>query len=107
MSPAIKVGDKLVLHVDVHRRQTVMSNHTSTHLVNFGLRKVLKAPDVDQKGSLVLFHVVSLVAYYFQVLPKRFRFDFSHGKPLSRCELEEVDGWFFVGSFVIHCNRIG
>jgi len=73
---SIKVGDTLTLKVDHVRRAPIKSNHTSTHMINFALRKVL-GDKVDQKGSLVL--------------PERFRFDFSHGKPVSIEELETVD----------------
>jgi len=73
---SVKVGDSLTLKVDHVRRAPIKSNHTSTHMINFALRKVL-GDKVDQKGSLVL--------------PERFRFDFSHGKPVSNEELENVD----------------
>ena len=43
------------------RRSTVMKNHTGTHALNFGLRKVLG--EADQRGSLVA--------------PGRLRFDFT------------------------------
>lgn len=38
-----------------------MKNHTGTHMLNFGLREILK--EADQRGSLVA--------------PDRLRFDFS------------------------------
>eukprot|EP01113_Clastostelium_recurvatum_P016297 TRINITY_DN1928_c0_g1_i2.p1 TRINITY_DN1928_c0_g1~~TRINITY_DN1928_c0_g1_i2.p1 ORF type:complete len:963 (-),score=361.25 TRINITY_DN1928_c0_g1_i2:30-2918(-) len=75
-APTLKVGDSIVLHVDHHRRSPVKSNHTSTHMVNFALRKVL-GEGVDQRGSLV-DHL-------------RFRFDFSHGKALTQEQLEQTD----------------
>jgi alanyl-tRNA synthetase len=43
------------------RRSSVMKNHTGTHMLNFGLRSVLK--EADQRGSLVA--------------PDRLRFDFT------------------------------
>jgi alanyl-tRNA synthetase len=43
------------------RRCSVMKNHTGTHMLNFGLREILK--EADQKGSLVA--------------PDRLRFDFT------------------------------
>lgn len=53
-----------------------MSNHTSTHMVNFALREVL-GEGVDQRGSLVDHN--------------RFRFDFSHGKAVTGKQLAELD----------------
>ena len=54
----------------------VMSNHTSTHLMNKALRKHVN-PEADQKGSLVD--------------DQKLRFDFSHGKSLTQEELEAVE----------------
>src|SRR5262249_55274007 len=51
-------------------------HHTSTHLLNLGLRSVL-GPGVDQKGSLVA--------------EDRLRFDFSHGKPVTPEELAAIE----------------
>lgn len=72
---AIKVGQEAKLEVGGVRADT-MRNHTSTHLLNWALRKVLQT-DIDQKGSLVD--------------PDKTRFDFSHGKPLTPDEVAEVE----------------
>lgn len=65
---SLKVGDTVTLHIDISRRLPIMSNHTSTHILNFALREVL-GEHVDQKGSLVD--------------DERLRFDFSHTKGLT------------------------
>jgi len=72
-SGSFKLGDKLTLHVDGTRRRPIMSNHTSTHILNFALRRVL-GEGIEQKGSLVDH--------------EKLRFDFSHSKPLTP---EEID----------------
>jgi len=64
------------LEVDDNRRVPIMSNHTSTHMCNYALLKVL-GNHVNQQGSLVL--------------PEKFRFDFSHNHPLKATELKEID----------------
>jgi len=72
----LSVGDTVVMRIEHERRGSVMSNHTSTHMVNHALRSVL-GDGVEQKGSLVDHN--------------RFRFDFSHGKPMQQKQLAEVD----------------
>jgi len=72
----LSVGDLVELKVDHERRGTIMSNHTSTHMINFALRNIL-GEGVDQRGSLVDSN--------------RFRFDFSHGKPVTPEQLKDLD----------------
>jgi len=61
--------------VDALRSDT-MRNHTSTHLLNWALRKVL-GEHIDQKGSLVD--------------SEKLRFDFSHDKAVTAQEIAEVE----------------
>jgi len=73
---AVKVGDPLLLVVDHARRAAIRQNHSATHLLHEALRQVL-GDHVAQKGSLVA--------------PDRLRFDFSHPKPMTALELEQVE----------------
>jgi alanyl-tRNA synthetase len=72
---SLKVGDSVDLHVDMQKRRNVMNNHTGTHILNFGLRKVVG--DVDQRGSLVA--------------PDRLRFDFTSKGALKIDEVKRVE----------------
>lgn len=72
----LSVGDNVSMVIDHDRRNSVMANHTSTHMVNHALRSVL-GDGVEQKGSLVDHN--------------RFRFDFSHSKPMQQDQLARVD----------------
>lgn len=57
------------------RRRPIMSNHTSTHVLNFALRSVLG--EADQRGSLVA--------------PDRLRFDFTAKGAMSTQEVRRTE----------------
>ncbi|MEX0342946.1 MAG: alanine--tRNA ligase, partial [Erythrobacter sp.] len=72
----VKVGDAVHLEVDAERRDRIRANHSATHLVHAALRNRLGG-HVTQKGSLVS--------------DDRFRFDFSHPKPLSDDDIAAIE----------------
>ncbi len=72
----IAVGDTVQLQVDTGRRDRIRANHSATHLVHAALRGQL-GEHVTQKGSLVA--------------DDRFRFDFSHPKPLSTEDIAAIE----------------
>ncbi len=72
----IKSGDSARLIIDGVRRARIRANHSATHLLHAALRNALGA-HVTQKGSLVE--------------ADRFRFDFSHGAPLTAAEIDRVE----------------
>eukprot|EP00475_Leptophrys_vorax_P008856 TRINITY_DN15787_c0_g1_i1.p1 TRINITY_DN15787_c0_g1~~TRINITY_DN15787_c0_g1_i1.p1 ORF type:complete len:555 (+),score=81.92 TRINITY_DN15787_c0_g1_i1:138-1667(+) len=73
---SFSVDEEVVAKVDYDRRSLIAPNHTATHLLNFGLKKVL-GDHIDQKGSLVA--------------EDRLRFDFAHGKPIDPKDLGRVE----------------
>ena len=72
----LSVGDTVHQKVDSERRDRVRANHSATHLLHAALRRRL-GTGVTQKGSLVA--------------PDYFRFDFSHGRALTREEIDAVE----------------
>ena len=62
--------------VDEKRRKRTMANHTATHLLHYGLRKVVDK-NIVQTGS--------------HVAPDRLRFDFNHYGPLKEIEIQKIE----------------
>jgi alanyl-tRNA synthetase len=72
----LRVNDAVNAYVDSERRQSIVLNHSGTHLLHAALRAVL-GEHVQQKGSLVE--------------PERLRFDFTHYEPLTAAQLAEIE----------------
>jgi len=72
----VKRGDTVHMRIDADRRDRIRANHSATHLVHAALRRRL-GEHVTQKGSLVS--------------EDRFRFDFSHPKPLGEDDIAAIE----------------
>lgn len=72
----IKTGETASFAVDREKRTATGKNHSATHLLQKALKTVLGS-HVEQAGSLVT--------------DERLRFDFTHFKPMTKEEIEEVE----------------
>lgn len=75
---SISKGDKVTVQIDTERRHAIMRNHTSAHLLQYALRKVL-GDHVHQAGQLVN--------------EKACRFDFNHFSALTDEEITKVENF--------------
>jgi alanyl-tRNA synthetase len=73
---SIKINSNIELKIDIEKRNNIRAYHSATHLLHESLRRVL-GEHVTQKGSLVE--------------SDRLRFDFSHMKPISEDEMEQIE----------------
>tara|TARA_R110000868_G_scaffold411409_1_gene703769 strand:- start:9690 stop:12284 length:2595 start_codon:yes stop_codon:yes gene_type:complete len=73
---SLSVDDKVTAHVDDTHRQSVVLNHSATHLLHAALRQVLGG-HVQQKGSLVA--------------PTHLRFDFVHFESINHTQLQAIE----------------
>ena len=71
-----KLDESLLMKINKGRRVSIQKNHTSTHLLQFALKKIL-GNHIEQRGSMLTEDI--------------FRFDFSHQSKLSDKELNDVE----------------
>jgi alanyl-tRNA synthetase len=74
---SLAVDQRVTATVDESTREGAAQHHTITHMLHAALRETL-GPHVKQAGSLVA--------------PSRLRFDFSHFAPLTRGEIDQIEG---------------
>src|SRR5699024_232253 len=72
----VKPDDSVCAAIDVYRRKQITAHHTTAHLLQSALRKVL-GDGVKQAGS--------------QVEPDKTRFDFSFDRAMTASEIEQVE----------------
>jgi len=71
-------GLEVEARVSLSHRNAVKANHTGTHLLHAALKNVL-GEHVNQAGSYVG--------------PERLRFDFTHGKSVSKQDIKSIEDW--------------
>ncbi|MDY4012433.1 MAG: alanine--tRNA ligase, partial [Campylobacter sp.] len=74
----LKVDQSVEVKVNESARLQTRRHHSATHLLHAALRKFL-GEHIAQAGS--------------SVEPNRLRFDFSHPKPVTSGELEQIESW--------------
>ena len=87
LSGKIKAGMKVKAAIDTEKREAIRRNHSTVHLLQAALRKVL-GDHVEQAGSYVD--------------AERFRFDFSHFEPMTKEQIAQVEtlvnSWILSGT---------
>ena len=87
LSGKIKAGMKVKAAIDTEKREAIRRNHSTVHLLQAALRKVL-GDHVEQAGSYVD--------------TERFRFDFSHFEPMTKEQIAQVEtlvnSWILSGT---------
>ena len=87
LSGNIKAGMKVKAAIDTEKREAIRRNHSTVHLLQAALRKVL-GDHVEQAGSYVD--------------TERFRFDFSHFEPMTKEQIAQVEtlvnSWILSGT---------
>ena len=87
LSGNIKAGMKVNAAIDTEKREAIRRNHSTVHLLQAALRKVL-GDHVEQAGSYVD--------------AERFRFDFSHFEPMTKEQIAQVEtlvnSWILSGT---------
>ncbi|MFA5088318.1 MAG: alanine--tRNA ligase [Candidatus Omnitrophota bacterium] len=78
-------NDMVTARVDTERRLAIMRNHTATHLLQAGLRKIL-GTHVQQQGSFVS--------------NDRLRFDFTHPQAISKEQIKQIED--FVNQAIVN-----
>jgi alanyl-tRNA synthetase len=73
---AFAIGSAATLHVNFARRRAIARQHTSAHLLNWALRKIL-GTHVRQFGT--------------HKTPDRLRFDFTHFEALTAAQIKEAE----------------
>ncbi len=76
LSGKICAGMKVTAAIDTEKREAIRRNHSTVHLLQAALRKVL-GDHVEQAGSYVD--------------AERFRFDFSHFEPMTKEQIAQVE----------------
>ena len=87
LSGKVNKGLKVTAAIDTEKREAIRRNHSTVHLLQAALRKVL-GDHVEQAGSYVD--------------AERFRFDFSHFEPMTKEQISKVEAlvntWILSGT---------
>lgn len=72
----IQINDIVITQINKNKRKFIKNNHSVTHLLYSGLKKILKY-NIEQKGSFIN--------------EKHIRFDFSYPKNITNKKIEQIE----------------